>query len=58
MSKNVSIGVSGFLEKLNEYTYDRDNNVYFFRGHSDKSYKLIPNKLSLKSKHVFFSELV
>ncbi|WP_228145436.1 FRG domain-containing protein [Acinetobacter schindleri] len=61
MGKNNSMGVAAFLEKLNEYKYDRGKNIYFFRGHSDLNYKLIPNiyrENIIKHEHILFKELL
>lgn len=60
MSKQ-QIGVSEILKKLNEYELISNDHAIFFRGHSNKDYKLEPyiyRDEIIKKEHIIFKELL
>lgn len=60
MSKQ-SIGIPEILKNLNDYDFEREKNAIFFRGHSNKNYKLEPYIYRddiIKSEHIIFKELL
>ncbi len=60
MSKQ-QIGVAEILKKLNEYELISNDHAIFFRGHSNKDYKLEPYIYRdgiIKNEHIIFKELL
>lgn len=60
MSKQ-QIGVAKILKKLNEYELISNDHAIFFRGHSNKDYKLEPYIYRdgiIKNEHIIFKELL
>ncbi|MGQ0475013.1 MULTISPECIES: FRG domain-containing protein [Acinetobacter] len=55
------LGIAEILKKLNEYDLISNDHAIFFRGHSNKSYKLEPyiyrNDI-IKNEHIIFKELL
>lgn len=56
-----TIGIPEILKKLNNYDFERDKHAIFFRGHSNKDYKLEPyiyRDEIIKHEHIIFKELL
>lgn len=60
MSK-PQIGVAEILKKLNDYEFVSKDHAIFFRGHSNKNYKLEPyiyRDEIIENEHIIFKELL